>query len=369
MAHSDRGRQLSAHLAAASAAAATALLLRKKKHLQVPLALLAGWELGSAIRKDKIARPNSADYTEAAPKLIRSAMVDGILMRWEQHGERHSSSLPIVLLHGLPTNPRVWRYVIPRIPKDNAFCLAWEQVGFGHSLAEGLGRDISIPKQAEYLHAWLRHQNITKAVFVAHDFGGGVLQYLIRDHPDLCAGMVLSDCVAYDNWPVSAVRTARSLSSLIELLPPAFLKPFIYAGLLNLGHNSKARREEATELYRQPYNSSIGPKAFAHQLRHFYSQDTMAVARDLPHLNLGVPVRVIWGEADPLGMASGERLAKDLGAPIKRIPGGRHFTPEDYPDVIAHAVRDVLDELVPLAMPVSANNAQTNSPEAGSVAS
>ena len=35
-------------------------------------------------------------------------------------------------------------------------CLAWEQVGFGGSLREGLRRDLSMPAQAEYLTAWLR---------------------------------------------------------------------------------------------------------------------------------------------------------------------------------------------------------------------
>jgi hypothetical protein len=42
MEYSDRGRHVSASLAASGAAAAAAFLLLRKKHLQLPLALLAG---------------------------------------------------------------------------------------------------------------------------------------------------------------------------------------------------------------------------------------------------------------------------------------------------------------------------------------
>ena len=38
----------------------------------------------------------------------------------------------------------------------------------------------------------------------------------------------------------------------------------------------------------------------------------------------------------------GERLARDLRAPLRRIPGGKHFTPEDHPDVIAEETEALL---------------------------
>jgi pimeloyl-ACP methyl ester carboxylesterase len=333
------------HLVLGSTAAATALVLRRDNPWRLPLAILAGVELGKAVGYSSPAASVAADRHDVAPELIQSAMVNGVLMRWEEHGTPTSDSIPIVLVHGLPTNPRVWRYVIPSVVRDGVYCLAWEQVGFGWSLAEGLGRDISIPRQAEYLHAWLRHLGITRAIFVAHDYGGGVLQHFLVAHPELCIGLVLTDCVAYDNWPVVAVRMARSLSDLIEYLPPALVKPFFLAALVNLGHDNPERGAEAAALHWQPYNRPIGPKAFAHQLRHFDARDTLAVAHELPRLKLNGPVRVVWGEADPLGMPSGEQIATDLGAPLHRIPGGRHFTPEDHPSVIAEAINAILAEV------------------------
>lgn len=46
-------------------------------------------------------------------------------------------------------------------------------------------------------------------------------------------------------------------------------------------------------------------------------------------------------------MNEGECLAHDMKAPPRRIEGGRHFTPEDHPELIA-------EELSPLLAEVSA---------------
>lgn len=80
-----------------------------------------------------------------------SAMVNGITFRWHEQGE----GAPLVLIHGIPTNPLLWRHVLPRIVGGR--CFAWEMVGYGESIPEGVDRDISVSKQAEYLLAWISH--------------------------------------------------------------------------------------------------------------------------------------------------------------------------------------------------------------------
>jgi pimeloyl-ACP methyl ester carboxylesterase len=75
----------------------------------------------------------------------KSRDVDGIRMSWEELGEGR----PVVFIHGIPTCPRLWRHVIPRIA--HARCLAWEMVGYGSSIPEGVDRDISVGRQADYL--------------------------------------------------------------------------------------------------------------------------------------------------------------------------------------------------------------------------
>jgi pimeloyl-ACP methyl ester carboxylesterase len=69
--------------------------------------------------------------------------------------------------------------------------------------------------------------------------------------------------------------------------------------------------------------------------------DTLQVADRLGGLQ--VPARVVWGAADPFQrLHYGQRLAWDLRTELRRIEGGRHFTPEDHPERLAAAVDEVL---------------------------
>ena len=322
-------------------AAALALTTLNKNKWRYPIFGLAGWKLWKGFSGGS---EDEIPY-DAVPENSKSAMVQGLRMRWEEHGEESDHDIPVIMVHGLPTNPRVWRYVIPQISTENVRCLAWEQVGFGQSAFEGLGLDISIPKQAEYLYDWLQHMDITKAIFVAHDYGGGVVQQLVANHPEVAAGLVFSDVVAYENWPVPTMKMARSLRKGIEHVSPDLLKPVLHAGVTTLGHDNKAIAEESFELYWKPYNNVHGPRAFSNQLQHLHSEDTERASEQLENMDLNIPTRVIWGEEDKLSNASGKRLANAFSAPFIQIPGGKHFTIEDHPAVIAQAIDEVISEV------------------------
>ena len=123
----------------------------------------------------------------------RTTTVDGVRMRWAEHG----AGTPLVLVHGIPTNPGLWRHVVPRV--TGARCLAWEMVGYGESIPEGRGRDIAVARQADYLLAWLQALGIGRAVFAGHDLGGGVVQIAAVRKPAACAGLFLTNAIGYDS--------------------------------------------------------------------------------------------------------------------------------------------------------------------------
>lgn len=80
------------------------------------------------------------------------------------------------------------------------------------------------------------------------------------------------------------------------------------------------------------------------QVRALDVNDTMAVADRLSELV--IPARIVWGDADRFQKVEyGERLARDLRAPLRRIPGGKHFTPEDHPEILAEEIEALLDAL------------------------
>lgn len=262
----------------------------------------------------------------------KTASVAGIAMRWEEQGE----GIPLVLIHGIPTSPALWRDVVPRI--SGARCLAWEMVGYGASIAEGRARDISVAKQAEYLVKWLRHLRVERAVLAGHDLGGGVAHIAAVRRPDLCQGLFLTNAIGYDSWPIPSVKMMRAMGPLVRHLPDPVFKQ-IFKTFIHRGHDDAARADESIEAH-WPYYENHGAAAFIRQVSSLNVQDTLAVADALPQL--GAPARIAWGAADQFQkIRYGERFARDLKAPLRRIDEGRHFTPEDHPEIIAEQINQL----------------------------
>lgn len=153
--------------------------------------------------------------------------------------------------------------------------------------------------------------------------------------PELFSGVVLTDSVAFDSWPVAAVRVAKLLGPAVARLPRPVARALFRAALKNLGHTNPAVAAESLELFWRPY-VEVGPSALANQLQYFDKRDTIRIGRHLRPL--ACPRMVVWGEHDPLGLPSAKPLAKRIDAGLAVIPGGYHFTPEDHPEDVADAV-------------------------------
>ncbi len=266
-----------------------------------------------------------------------TADVAGTPVRWLEQG----TGLPVVLVHGIPTSPALWRHVLPRLTGMRV--LAFEMTGYGESIPAGRDRDISVGAQADRLNAWLAQLGIERAVLVGHDLGGGVVHIAAVREPQRCAGLLITNGIGYDSWPIPSVKLMRAAAPLLATLPAIALKPALGV-LLARGHGTRAQAREALGVHGRPYAQHGGGAAMARQVAALDVRDTLAVQDALP--SLGVPARVVWGVADPFQKIKyGERFARDLGTTVQRIDGGRHFTPEDHPDVVAAAVRDLVAEV------------------------
>ena len=259
-------------------------------------------------------------------------------MRWEEAGE----GTPVVFVHGIPTSPRLWRHVVPKV--GGARSMAWEMVGYGASISEGRDRDISVVMQARHLALWMREVGLEDgALIVGHDLGGGVAQILAVRHPELVRGLVLTNCVSYDSWPIAPVRAISAAGPLFGRMPISAFRRF-YAAFLRGGHDDRGRWRESVSEHQPFYEEAGGAEALVRQTRSLNVRDTLGVAAQIPYLD--VPTRLVWGVADgfqPIGY--GYRLAYELGARIERVEGARHFVPEDHPDEVAAAVNGLLKEL------------------------
>lgn len=279
---------------------------------------------------------------------MNERVVAGIRMRWEEQGV----GIPVVLLHGIPTGPALWRHVMPLV--DGARLLAWEMVGYAGSIAEGQGRAIGVAQQAEYLRQWLDVLGLERVVIAGHDLGGGVAHILAVRHPGRCAGLLLTNCVGYDSWPIPSVKLLRTLGGVVRRLPNGVVKQGIFQMLMRRGHDDQRVASESLETHWAHYAMGVAGEALIRQMRALDVHDTRDVSPQLARLR-GLPARVVWGVADRFQKVEyGERFARDLGVPLERIEGGKHFTPEDHPERIADALRALIREAgAQSAMPAS----------------
>lgn len=266
-----------------------------------------------------------------------SIRVGGIRMRWEEQG----SGEPVVFLHGIPTNPALWRFVMPQLPSLR--CLAWEMVGYGRSIREGMGRDISVRRQAEYLVRWMDAVELNAAVLVGHDLGGGVAQIAAVRSPDRVRGLVLTNSICYDSWPIPSVKLLRAVGPLLARSPGAVVY-LIQLVLFIRAHTDLKGVRDGLRTHWPPYADADASRALARQVGSLDVRDTLAIADRLPQLDL--PAAVVWGASDQFQkMGYGERLARDLGAPLDPIDEGKHYVPEDFPERVAAAVEQVVRRL------------------------
>lgn len=266
----------------------------------------------------------------------RYTTVDGEPVRWLEHG----GGPPVVLVHGIPTSAQLWRHVVPRV---KGRCLALEMRGYGASIPDGEGRDLGLAAQAQRLLRWLDALDVEAPVLVGHDLGGGVAQIAAAHAPGRFAGMVLTNAVCYDSWPIPSVKAMQRGAAVLRHLPEVALYP-TFVQLMHRGHDNRQRALESIGVHWQPYVTHGAARSLMRQVSALNAQDTLAVADRLPAL--GLPARVVWGEADQFQKVEyGRRLADDLGTDLQPIRGGKHFTPEDHPEAIAEAVHDLLAAL------------------------
>lgn len=299
------------------------------------LAAAAAWRGLSHTRRNAAAeRRGNLLNPETGPAHRKFAEVDGMRISWLEQGE----GTPVILLHGIPTSPELWRYVIPLLSEVRV--LAWEMVGYGMSMGKGRGRDISVARQAEYLAAWMRQIGIEKAILVGHDLGGGVAQIAAVRHPGLCSGLFLTNAISYDSWPIPSVSAMKGSAGLMRKLPNSLFK-ILLMSLFYRGHDDPSEARAAYDVHADNYLAAGGAAALVGQVEQLDVNDTMAIVDRLPELR--IPARVVWGEADQFQKIEyGRRLSDDLKAPFRTIAGGKHFTPEDHPQIIAEEIMELV---------------------------
>ena len=114
----------------------------------------------------------------------------------------------VVFLHGIIANGDVWRGVVAELATDH-HCVVPDWPLGGHRLGMRPGTDFSLPGIARMVERFLVAAELDHVLLVANDTGGAIAQHVVAAHPRRIAGLVLTPCDAFDNFPPPPIRHLR----------------------------------------------------------------------------------------------------------------------------------------------------------------
>jgi haloalkane dehalogenase len=253
-----------------------------------------------------------------------------------------------VLMHGFPDNLHIYDDLIPYLVASGRRVVTFDFLGFGAS-DKLSGATYSFKQQLGDLEAVVDTLGLGKFVPVAHDASGPAAINFAIEHPDRVDSVCMLNSAYGDaptiHWPemieLFATKSLAALAGAIAQSPEQFgwLLDWQKQRFLDaLPNSQKAHYEEflgpliANNFIEPP---SSGP-AFVQMTAQFFQEIARNVKR-LPKLEaLDIPVKLIWGDADPYLTV---RVAEDRRSHLKRsslhVVNAGHWLQSDRPEEVA----------------------------------
>lgn len=242
---------------------------------------------------------------------------------------------PAVLVHGFPTSSHLWRDLVPMLaPRFRV--IAPDLLGYGDSDKPDDPAALSPTRQARYVLELLDGLGLDDPALVGHDIGGGIAQLLALDGE--VRTMVLVDSIAFDSWPIEAVRMLQDADP--EGVDESFVRAMVGAALdTGMAHPERLSAEDRQE-YERPWMAE--PIAVVRAALGIDGRGLVGTEERLTALD--ARVLVVWGEDDPFQPAElAERLGDAMpGATVALLPGCSHYVTEDAPEAVLPLIADYL---------------------------
>ena len=143
------------------------------------------------------------------------------------HTAQAGQGRPILFLHALGTDLRLWEPLLPLLPQGLRI-IRYDRRG--HGLSDVSGAPYTMGQLVRDTEALLDHLAVREAVFVGLSIGGMVAQGLAVKRPDLIRAMVLSNTAARigtaEMWAErAAIARAQGLAALVDTTMERWFSP------------------------------------------------------------------------------------------------------------------------------------------------
>jgi pimeloyl-ACP methyl ester carboxylesterase len=248
-----------------------------------------------------------------------------------------------LFLHGAPLNGFQWRSAIDRLARYRR-CIAPDFLGLGYSQVPE-DQSVAPAAQVAMLAALLDALGVDQADIVAADSGGAVAQMFLVRHPARVRTLVLTNCDTEPNSPPPIIQPVLDMARAGTLaddtarwLTDGNLARATFGAAVY--HDPALLTDDIIDYYVAPLVSTPLRRRQYHAFHNALAPNPLAGIEAALRRST-VPVRMVWGASDiifPMTDAAYLNRIFPRSQGIRRVPKGKLFFQEEFPDVIAEEV-------------------------------
>jgi pimeloyl-ACP methyl ester carboxylesterase len=250
-----------------------------------------------------------------------------------------SDLLPVLLLHGLPSQSYSWRNILPALAKQGTRAIAPDWIGYGFS-SKPEKRDFAYTPDAfiTALSEFIQALELKRFSLVVQGFLGSVgLQYALR-HPEQIANLAII------NTPItSAAKLPWKIQQLgLPLAGEMMTQDPLLVDRTLEGGCRYVIVEKDLGVYRKPYlKSSSSGRGLLSTIRNLQLQPAM-IEIESGFKEWQKPILIQWGMIDPwLSIDMAQKFADSVpNAEVIKLHNVGHYPQEHYHETI-------LEDLLP----------------------
>jgi pimeloyl-ACP methyl ester carboxylesterase len=287
----------------------------------------------------------------------RVASFDGTALDVYTAGE----GLPVLLFNGIGGGWRIWNHQVGHLADRYRF-LSWDYRGLYGSDRPVPPATMSITDHARDAIAVLDFAAAPRAALCAWSFGVPLALEMFRIAPDRVAALVFVNGGASAAWPnvlnVRAMgrilpwllRTAEALPDMTRSVARRVARsPETVSWVRRLGLAARTLDDGLWSDLAESFDD-LDMETYVSMLARVGSHDAVDV---LKHID--VPVLVVAGDRDLIvPRRVGESLVRHVrGAELMVVPGGTHYVPVEYPELLSLRIEKFFQERGYMPVPLS----------------
>ncbi|WP_027166668.1 alpha/beta hydrolase [Mesorhizobium sp. WSM3224] len=287
-----------------------------------------------------------------SPPVGEFAEIDGARIHFVHIPAPASADLPpVVFIHGASANLKDQMLPLRPLLEGRAEMLFLDRPGFGWSER---GNHETLAAQADTIAATMDRLGITKAVIVAHSFGGAITTAFARQHPEKTLGLVFISPASHP-WPGGATAWYYKLAAT-PVIGWLFSETLAYpAGMLQIGNATSCvfspNHLPAEYIGDASIPLVLRPSAFRANARDVAQLYDYIRAASPDYREIKAPTVVISGDRDKVVYATihSVGLERDIaGAELVWVRNLGHKPDWIAPDLVVGAIEKVTGKSVDL---------------------